>query len=130
MTIKKAFFLASLLALGVAAQAADKATVAGLLKDGKKYDKKAVIVRGKVEKFTAKTSRSGNPYFLFKLTDAGKFVSVYGQGKLAKEPKDGDTVEVTGEFAVERTSGSRTYKNELDASSHLKPTYVIKLLKK
>ena len=106
--------LLTLFALGLAA-APLKATVAGLTKDAK-FDKKAVIVKAKVAKFQARTSRDGNPYYVFKLEDGGKQVSVYGHGKLPQAPKDGQTVEVTGLFAKERKLGTRTFKDEIDTS--------------
>jgi hypothetical protein len=120
----------ALLALPFAALASDSATVSDLLKNGAKYDKKAVVVTGKVDKFVARTSQAGKPYFLFKLKDGDKFVSIYGKGKLAPEPKDGDSVEVMGEFEVERHSGSRTYKNEIDATPDKKTKFGVKPLKK
>lgn len=117
----------ALLALAVAATPT-KTTVAGLLKDPK-LDKKPVVVKGKVERFSARTSKAGNAYFLFKLADGDKKVSVYGHGSLKPEPKNGQTVEVTGLFAKERKLGERTFKDEIDVSPVKGQKYGIKILK-
>lgn len=119
--MKHTFSLVIAFALVAIAAAADKATVADLLKS-KKFDKKVVTVTGKVAEFKQKGSED-RPYFVFELTDAGKSVHVYGHGK-AKDVKDGAKVEVTGEFAIERKSGAKTYKNEIDASLEKKPNAV------
>jgi len=73
-----------------------------------------------VDKFVQRTSKAGNPYFLFKLidkVDKNKVVNVYGQGKLEKEPKKDDLVEVTGKYFIETKSGDKTYKNELQTKA-------------
>ena len=56
---------------------------------------------GKVDKFKAKTSKAGNDYYVFDLTDGKEKISIYGRGKLDKAPKDGDKVEVEGKFEKE-----------------------------
>ena len=108
--------LAVSLSAAAFAIAADKVAIAALLKDVDKYDGKVITLTGKVAKFKAKTSKAGNAYYNFKL--AGKadedVVSIYGQGKLEKEPEDGATVEVTGKFAKETKVGANTFKNELN----------------
>lgn len=105
-----------LLLLSAFVLAAEKASVGSLLKDAAKFDNKAVVVTGKVDKFKARTSRSGNKYFTFELVDGKEHVAVYGKGELKPEPKDGDKVEVTGMYAKERKVGSSTFKNEIDVT--------------
>lgn len=122
-------FLIALLAIPSLALAAEKTTVEALVKNGKKFDKKAVTVRGLVDRFSARTSKAGNSYFLFELQDKGRWVHVYGQGKLTKEPKNADKVEVTGEFAMERKSGDRTFKVEIDASAKKNKSFGVKIVK-
>jgi hypothetical protein len=93
-------------------------TVANVLAATAKYDNKTVAVKGTVARF-----RDSGTYYLFKLSDNGKQLSIYGQGKLKTDPSDGATVIVTGQFAHERHVGSRTYKDEIDASAKLDKTY-------
>ena len=96
--------------------AADKLTVKQLAQDPKKVDGKVITLIGKVDKFEQRTSKAGNDYFLFKLLDKldkKATVNVYGQGKADKGLKNGDVVEIKGEYKIERKYGSRTYKNEL-----------------
>ncbi len=109
-----------LVALAVAATvfAADKVTVADLVKDPAKYDAKIVTLTGKAMKFKQKTSKAGNPYYNFKLV--GKtdddVISVYGRGKLDKELENETMVEVTGRFVKEKKVGEVTFKNEVDVT--------------
>lgn len=119
--MKHALSIAIALSLVAISAAADKASVADLLKS-KKFDKKVVTVTGTVAEFKQKGSEE-RPYFLFKLKDGDKLVNVFGHGK-AKDVKDGAKVEVTGEFAIERKSGAKTYKNEIDCSLDKKPNAV------
>lgn len=98
--------------------AADKASVAGLVKDPAKHDNKTVSVLGKVSHFVAKTSRAGSKYFTFQLEQGKDHIAVYGKGELKPAPKDGNLVTATGLFAKERKVGSSTFKNELDVTPH------------
>jgi len=114
----KRFLLISGVALAVAglAVAAQKATIADLLKTPEKFDGKVVTVRGKVVKFQQKTSKAGNDYFTMKLVDdKDERISVYGRGK-HKELKDDVSVEVTGKFAKEKKVGDVTFKLEVDVT--------------
>ena len=95
------------------------AKAADVLKTPAKYDGKAVLVKGKVKVFQAKTSRDGHAYYLFTLADGVATLKVYGGDRLAKPPKDGDAVVVTGRYAHLRKVGDRTYKDEIDASKRL-----------
>lgn len=103
--------------VGAMAFAAEKATVAELLKSPEKYDGKVVTVTGKAVKFQQKTSKAGNDYFTLKLvgkTDEEN-INVFGHGK-HKVLKDDVTIEVTGKFAKEKKVGTVTYKFEVDVS--------------
>jgi hypothetical protein len=117
----------SLLALVVLAPAKPlSAKVSEVLKDPAKYDGKAVAVKGVVAEFKARTSKAGNDYFVFDLVEGKEHLAVYGQGKLQNAPKDGDKVTVTGKYAKERKVGSRTFKNEIDASTRLDKSFGVK----
>ncbi len=117
-TLSPLVLLAASLAL---AQKAEPETyvakVADLLKDGAKYDKKVVVVTGKVDDFKAKTSKAGNDYFTFTLLDGKDEAHVYGFGKLSPEPKDGDKVKVTGKFRISKVLKGGEVKNEIDVSA-------------
>lgn len=111
------------------ALAAEKATVANILKDPAKFDNKVVTVVGKVARFKARVSKAGNKYFTFELAEGANHVAVYGKGELKTAPKDGDKVEATGAFAKERKVGSKTFKNELDVTSKGNDKLGVKIVK-
>lgn len=119
---------ALLLALAAHAEAPKPIDIDAFLKKAKTFDKKVVAVSGKVGRFAAKTSKSGNPYVLFELLGKDGKVKVYLRGKLEKEPKDGDRVLVTGMYEVERKSGDRVYKNEIDATPEKGKPHGVKIL--
>jgi DNA polymerase III alpha subunit (gram-positive type) len=111
--LKTALFL---LVLTTLAFAADKLTVKQLQAAAKKFDGKEITVTGVVYKFEQRTSKAGNAYFIFKLADKADkklVVNIYGQGKAAKLPKDGDQVELKGMYKLEKKVGNRNFKNEL-----------------
>jgi cytochrome c-type biogenesis protein CcmE len=109
--------LCSLLVLSAIAFAAEKVAIADLLNKTDDFDKKTVLVVGKVDNFKAKVSKAGNPYFTFKLLDdKDNKLSIYSHGKLEKDLEDGQKVEVTGMFKKESKVGSNTFKNEVDIS--------------
>jgi DNA polymerase III alpha subunit len=119
--------LLSLVALASLTAAPQKATVVELLKDGKKFDQKTVVVVGVMDKFEQRTSKAGHAYFVFRLKDKTKWVNVYGKGTFQPPVKppviNGDKVEVNGKFRVEKKVGDRTFRNEIevDAKSGVKP---------
>ena len=119
----------SALLVFTAALAAEKTTVANILKDPAKFDNKVVTAVGKVGKFKARVSKAGNKYFTFDLVDGGDHIAVYGKGELKPAPKDGDKAEATGAFAKERKVGSNTFKNELDVTSKGKDKFGVKIVK-
>lgn len=102
---------------GAMSFAAEKVTIAELLKSPEKYDGKIVTVIGKAVKFQQKTSKAGNDYFTMKLVGKNDDdrISVYGRGK-QKEIKDDESIEVTGKFAKEKKVGSVTFKFEVDVT--------------
>lgn len=102
---------------GAMSFAAEKVTIAELLKSPEKYDGKIVTVTGKAVKFQQKTSKAGNDYFTMKLVGKNDDdrISVYGRGK-QKEIKDDESIEVTGKFAKEKKVGSVTFKFEVDVT--------------
>lgn len=101
-----------------------------LLKDAKKYDGKAVVVRGMVAEFEARTSKRGTKYTVFKLKDGKDTASVYLKTHLAKPPANQDPVEVSGIFRVEKKVGPQTFTNEIDATPVKDKPYGVKLLPK
>jgi len=105
------------LALFSLAFAIDKTTPSGILKTPAKFDHKVITVTGVVAKFTARASDNGK-YFLFDLTEGKEKVAVFGRGELRPAPKNGDKVAATGEFAIARKVGDRTYKNEIEVTSN------------
>lgn len=109
-------FAFTLVAVAAVAMAAEKVAVGDLIKEADKYDNKTVRVIGKVVGFKQKTSKAGNSYFNFKLDADGKKITVYGQGKLEKELKDDQKVEVIGLFKKEVKVGDNVFKNELDVT--------------
>lgn len=98
--------------------AAEKVTVAQLLKTPEKFDGKAVTLTGKAVKFQQKTSKAGNAYYTMKLVGASddERISIYGRGKLGVELKDDQKVTITGKFAKEKKVGTVTFKFEVDVS--------------
>ncbi|MER3495694.1 MAG: hypothetical protein C4320_02035 [Armatimonadota bacterium] len=107
--------LLALATLAAAQKTAETSTVADLLKDGTKFDKKVVRVTGKVQNLQEKQSRAKNDYFTFELLDETKTINVFGFGKV-KGLKDGVKVEATGRFDVLKKMPSFEVKNQLDVS--------------
>lgn len=99
-----------------------------VIKEREKLDAKAITVRGKVEDFDAKTSKRGNPYTVFKIAGGKQKVNGYLRGHLAKAPKNGDTVEVTGVFRKEKKVGGQTFKDEIDATAEKGKPYGVKII--
>ena len=108
--------IASLLLIPVAVKAqAVKTTVATILANPDQYDGKMVEVAGQSTAIKSKTSRKGNPYTTFKVTDNGNTLSVFSFGTLPI--KDGDSVRVRGRYQkVKHVPPSFTFYNEIDAS--------------
>jgi hypothetical protein len=112
----------SLIVLAVAALAVAQpvtVTVADLLAKADAYHDKQVKTTGTVENFQQKTSRAGNDYFTFRISEGPKGqekrVNVYGHGKLEPKPENGVTATVTGLYRKEKKSGDIVFKNEIEA---------------
>ena len=102
-----------------------KVSVADLLKSRDAHDQKGLIVEGKVAKFEQRTSKKGNPYVVFDITDGKSSVHIYGQGKLETKVKDGDKVRVTGFYRKEKKFGDRVYKDEIQINVKKKSVEVL-----
>ena len=116
----KRFASLSLLALAVFALAADPVavTITELNSQPAEYHSKEVKTSGKVFKFVNKTSKAGNEYFTFDITEGAKgkelkMVHIYGQGKIDPPLKQDEVVTVVGEFRKEKVVSGRTYKMEI-----------------
>jgi len=78
------------------------------------FDGRELLLEGKASAIDPRTSRRGNEYFTFRLSDAtGASLKVFSRGKLAIAP--GDRVEVRGRFQRERRVGRYTFTNEVEA---------------
>jgi len=93
-----------------------KTTPAEILQSADKYDGKMVQVEGQVVSPNFRTSKRGNAYTTFKVTDSQKStLSVFSFGTLTI--KEGDTVKVMGRFQkVKHVPPRYTFYNEIDAS--------------
>ena len=79
------------------------------------FDGRDMLLEGKASAIDPRTSRRGNEYFTFRLSDAAeKSLKVFSWGKLTIAP--GDRVEVRGRFQRERRVGRYTFTNEVEAS--------------
>ena len=116
------------LVIAATAFAQVQTTTVAIMKDGKKFDKKEVVVKGKVEDYKRKTSRKGSKYTSFKVSDGGKFLNVYMKDHLPKDLKDGQMVEVRGIFKVEKKVGTMIFKNEIEISAVKGKKYGVKVL--
>jgi imidazoleglycerol phosphate synthase glutamine amidotransferase subunit HisH len=92
-----------------------KTTVAAILEEPDRFDKKLVQVEGKVSDYKEKTSRAGNTYTTFKLEQGEKKITVFSYGHLRLQ--NGDEVVVIGRFYKEKRVGRAIFKNEIDAST-------------
>src|SRR5205809_5187810 len=88
--------LICVLALAGPARWAGAAAVVEIAKNPAAFDQKTVTVTGTAAQVSSRTSRRGNPYTTFKLSDQGETVKVFTFGTPAI--KDGDRVEVRGVF--------------------------------
>ncbi|OWU64418.1 MAG: hypothetical protein CBB60_009940 [Armatimonadetes bacterium Cent15-Ar3] len=115
----------------VVAMAADAAKISDLVKKPESFDKKTVKVTGTVDKFKAKTSKAGNDYYVFDLKEGKEKISVYGRGKLDKEPKDGDKVEIEGKFEKEhKINDDFSVKNQVTVGGKKGEAPKLKILSK
>jgi cytochrome c-type biogenesis protein CcmE len=109
--------LALVCALGLVSSTpwASAATVAEIAKNPAAFDQKTVTVSGTAGEVSSRTSRRGNPYTTFRLSDQGEAIKVFSFGTLPI--KEGDRVEVRGVFQRVKQVGAYTFHDEIDASS-------------
>src|SRR5439155_21423678 len=88
--------LIGVLALASPARWASAATVAEIAKNPAAFDQKTVTVTGTAAQVSSRTSRRGNPYTTFRLSDQGEVLKVFSFGTLPI--KEGDRSEVRGVF--------------------------------
>ena len=103
------------LALASPARWASAATVAEIAKNPAAFDQKTVTASGTAHEVSSRTSRRGNPYTTFRLSDQGEAVKVFTFGTPAI--KEGERVEVRGVFQRVKQVGAYTFHDEIDASS-------------
>src|SRR5438034_9358939 len=106
--------LICVLALASPARWASAATVAEIAKNPAAFDQKTVTASGTAHEVSSRTSRRGNPYTTFRLSDQGEAVKVFTFGTPAI--KEGERVEVRGIFQRVKHVGSYTFHDEIEAS--------------
>lgn len=109
-------FIAVLTAFVLLATPVD-ATPAELLAGRDGLHQHAVVSRGTVGDYRARTSKAGNKYTTFTITLDGAKVGVYHRGHAEPPLQNGDKARVTGIFQKERTVGDFTVKDQIDASA-------------
>lgn len=92
-----------------------KTTVSDILANSDKYDGKMVQVDGKAFSVKFKTSKKGNPYTTFKLTDGKNYLTVFSFGTLSVS--EGDNVKVTGTYNKIKYVGRYVFYDEIDATN-------------
>jgi hypothetical protein len=103
-----------LLLLGLPSAVLARDSVGDILARPAAFDGRDVVLEGKASAIDPRTSRRGNEYFTFRLSDAsGASLRVFSRGKLTIAP--GDRVEVRGRFKRERRVGQYTFTNEVEA---------------
>jgi hypothetical protein len=109
--------LVGALSIDASALAATETTVTAITKDPDKFHEVEVLVHGKAIRVQLKTSRRGNPYTLFSLTDptTQAQVTVYSRGHQAVS-ESSDVVVQGIYYKVLHRSGF-TFTNEIDAFS-------------
>ena len=97
--------------------AATETTVTEIAQNPDKFHQAEVVVSGRAIGIQLKTSRRGNPYTLFSLTDAstGTKVTVYSRGHQAV--KESSAVTVQGIYYKVLHRSGYTFTNEIDAIS-------------
>jgi len=103
------------LAIGLAVPAMARDRIGDIVARPDAFDGREVVLEGKASALDPRTSRRGNDYFTFRLSDeAGSSLKVFSWGKPAIVP--GDRVEVRGRFQRERRVGRYVFTNEIEAS--------------
>ncbi len=103
------------LAIGFVVPALARDRIGDILARPDTFDGREVVLEGKASAVDPRTSRHGNDYFTFRLSDeTGTSLKVFSWGKPAIAP--GDRVQVSGRFQRERRVGRYSFTNELEAS--------------
>ncbi|CAN5597212.1 hypothetical protein BH11ARM2_BH11ARM2_34660 [soil metagenome] len=87
--------------------------IVDVLKEPTKFNKKTVTIEGKAAVFEQRTSKIGNKYVTFQITQGDQTLSVYAQGEVKPELKDDEKVTIKGRFFMENKVGTNTFKNEI-----------------
>ncbi len=107
------------LAVGFAGPALATERIGDILARPDAFDGREVVVEGKASAVDPRTSRRGNDYFTFRLSDeTATSLRVFSWGKPVIAP--GDRVQVFGRFQRERRVGRYSFTNEVEASRILK----------
>jgi hypothetical protein len=107
--------VAAFLSVALAGPALARDRIGDILARLDAFDGREVVLEGKASAVDPRTSRRGNDYFTFRLSDeTGASMKVFSWGKPAIVP--GDRVEVRGRFQKERRVGRYTFTNEVEAS--------------
>ncbi len=103
------------LAVGFAGPALATDRIGDILARPDAFDGREVVVEGKASAVDPRTSRRGNDYFTFRLSDeTATSLRVFSWGKPVIAP--GDRVQVFGRFQRERRVGRYSFTNEVEAS--------------
>ncbi len=103
------------LAVGLAGPALARDRIGDILARPQAFDGREVVLEGKASAVDPRTSRRGNDYFTFRLSDeTGTSLKVFSWGKPAIAP--GDRAEVHGRFQRERRVGRYVFTDEVEAS--------------
>ncbi len=103
------------LAIGLACPALARDRIGDILARPDAFDGREVVLEGKASAIDPRTSRRGNDYCTFRLSDGtGTSLKVFSWGKPAIAP--GDRVKVIGRFQRERRVGRYVFTDEVEAS--------------
>ena len=107
-------WMLGVLAIGLAGPTLAQDGIGDILARPDAFDGREVVLAGKASAVDPRTSRRGNDYFTFRLSDeTGTSLRVFSWGKPAITP--GDRVEVSGRFQRERRVGRYSFTNEVEA---------------
>ncbi len=102
------------LVIGLAGPTPAQDHIGDILARPDSFDGREVVVQGTASAVDPRTSRRGNDYFTFRLSDeTGTSLKVFSWGKPAIAP--GDRVQVSGRFQRERRVGRYSFTNEVEA---------------
>lgn len=88
-------------------------TVEDLLAEPDRWHGRAIAVSGSVGKLVPRTSRRGNAYYTFLLSDGPASVKVFSYG--VPEIMEGYQVQVEGTFLKVKRVGKSSFRNQVDA---------------